>query len=157
MFEAPIATSPTTTRTYLSDPYAVGVSGTQRGMTEQQMSSFRRLLFLFDWKTLHHGDCIGADEQMHQVAVERGMGVVVHPPDVETKRAWCLADATRRPRPYLERNHDIVDETSYLIATPGEPEEQIRSGTWSTVRYARRLRRCMWLVLPDGSVVGPQP
>jgi len=41
------------------------------------------------------------------------------------------------PTPYLSRNRAIVDETEMLIATPAEFTEQQRSGTWSTVRYAR--------------------
>lgn len=148
---------PSTVEAKLADPLAVGFTGTQRGMAEQQMLAFRRLLFLFEWKVFHHGDCIGADAQAHEIAVERGMTTVAHPPEIDTKRAWVLADATRMARSYLDRNRDIVDETSYLIATPGEFEEQLRSGTWATVRYARSLKRCIWLVFPDGSVLGPQP
>ncbi len=137
---------------------AVGFTGTQKGMTPQQALAFRRLLFLFEWNEFHHGDCIGADAQAHDVAVERGMVTIAHPPEIDTKRAWMLTDATRVARPYLDRNKDIVNETSYMIATPGEMEEQLRSGTWSTVRYARTCRRgCLWLVMPDGSVIGPQP
>jgi hypothetical protein len=56
-------------------------------------------------------------------------------------------------KPYLSRNKDIVLETELLIATPGEEEEQIRSGTWSTVRYARSLKRMINIVLPDGRVI----
>lgn len=40
-----------------------------------------------------------------------------------------------------------------MIATPSSKEEELRSGTWSTVRYARKLRRPVTLIYPDGSVV----
>ena len=141
----------------IANDCAVAFTGTQRGMTEQQMLAFRRLLFLFEWNEFHHGDCIGADREAHDVAEERDMVVVIHPPSIVTKRAWRFAVETREPKPYIERNHDMVDECWYLIATPGEPEEQLRSGTWATVRYARTVGRCIWLALPDGSVIGPQP
>ena len=155
MLVAPTATGTTTSR--FKDNRSVAFTGTQRGMTEQQMSAFRRLLFLFEWNEFHHGDCIGADSEAHDVAQERGMLVVIHPPSIETKRAWRFVINTREPKPYIERNHDMVDECWYVIATPAQAEEQLRSGTWATVRYARTQGRCIWLVLPDGSVIGPQP
>ena len=56
-------------------------------------------------------------------------------------------------KPYLDRNKDIVLETQTLVATPAETTEQLRSGTWSTVRYARKLKRPAVLILPDGTIV----
>lgn len=42
-------------------------------------------------------------------------------------------------KPYLERNANIVEESSILIACPiDKNEEEWRSGTWSTVRKARK-------------------
>ena len=51
---------------------------------------------------------------------------------------------------YLVRNHDIVDVCDVLVATPGQKEEQIRSGTWATIRYARKIRKQIIIVYPDG-------
>jgi hypothetical protein len=39
-----------------------------------------------------------------------------------------------------------------LIAALGEKDEQLLSSTWSTVRYARRIGRSIYMVLPDGAV-----
>lgn len=161
--EAPgeIEVAPRTTRTFLSshpsNDFAVGFTGTQRGMTVQQALSVKRLLRLFEWTHFHHGDCIGADAEAHEIAIERGLKIVLHPPEIDDKRAWKFSEDTRRPKPYLDRNHDIVDECWYMVAAPGEDVEQLRSGTWATVRYARKLHRSLWLVLPSGEVVGPQP
>ena len=58
----------------------------------------------------------------------------------------------RTPRPYLSRNKDIVRETDMLIATPAEAEEQRRSGTWSTIRFARKLGKPVFVIWPDGTV-----
>jgi predicted Rossmann fold nucleotide-binding protein DprA/Smf involved in DNA uptake len=40
-----------------------------------------------------------------------------------------------------------------LIACPQTLKEEIRSGTWTTVRIARRLGRVIWLVYPNGAIV----
>lgn len=122
----------------------------------------------------HHGDCVGADAEAHLLALETGWDVVVHPPEDPKERAWCassdeseLANAVHEgmgygdelavvelpPRPYLDRNTDIVVESAMLVACPKEVEEQLRSGTWATVRAAERLGRLVVVVLPDGETV----
>lgn len=130
----------------------VGFTGTQRGMTPAQYDAVWGLLCYRAPGDFHHGDCIGADAQAAHLAKHAGMRIICHPPTNESKRAWVPADETRAPRPYLDRNKDIVGASEELIATPGEFEEQLRSGTWSTVRYARKLGRRVLLVLPDGSL-----
>jgi hypothetical protein len=88
----------------------------------------------------HHGDCVGADRQAH-IMVRALYGpsalIVVHPPIDSKKRAFSAGDIIRERKPYIERNHDIVDDSHYLLAAPLLPEEQQpRSGTWETWRYA---------------------
>ena len=51
------------------------------------------------------------------------------------------------PKPYLDRNRDIVDACEVLLATPDGPE-RLRSGTWSTVRYARKIGKPVEVRLP---------
>lgn len=96
----------------------------------------RDLLASYAAAILHHGDAIGADAEAHDIAIGLGCAIVVHPPAVETQRAFKAAAEIRAAKPYLVRNKDIVRETALLIAAPAEPVEQLRSGTWSTVRYA---------------------
>lgn len=128
----------------------IGFTGTQRGMTPAQKTSFEALIQELRLTEFHHGDCIGADQDAHDIVVRRDVWVVLHPPTVIDKRAFCVGNEKRVPKWYLERNHDIVDETDVLIAAPGEDVEQLRSGTWATVRYARKLRRTVYLLYPDG-------
>jgi hypothetical protein len=63
----------------------------------------------------------------------------VHPPILEAKRAFCKVDETRDPYPYLIRNKHIIMATQLLLACPQVGVEITRSGTWATIRLARRL------------------
>jgi hypothetical protein len=129
----------------------LGFTGTRRGMTLPQHDEVLRQM-LGSW-TLHHGDCIGADAQAHVAAQALSLEVVLHPPSENGQRAFCPASVARTPLPYLERNHAIVDECDYLIAAPGEKTERARgSGTWATIRYARKTGVPVTVVFPDGSV-----
>lgn len=114
------------------------------------------------WKRteFHHGDCVGADEEAHQLAVALRLDVILHPPELDRRRAWCENYvAEREPAPYLDRNHNIVDETEMLVAAPATKDEQLRSGTWATVRYARKQGRSIYFAWPDGYMTldGPAP
>lgn len=40
---------------------------------------------------------------------------------------------------YLDRNREMVDGADVLIAFPKTAEEETRSGTWATIRYARKV------------------
>ena len=114
----------------------IGFTGTRQGMTERQRSAVRDLLASYAGTILHHGDAIGADAEAHDIALALGCAIVIHPPAIATERAFKTAVEIRAAKPYLVRNKHIVRETALLIAAPAEPVEQLRSGTWSTVRYA---------------------
>lgn len=81
-----------------------------------------------------------------------GFRIVGHPPIVTSKRAFFQCDELRDPLPYLARNHKIVDAVQEMLACPGEVMEQLRSGTWATIRYARRVGKPVHVILPDGRV-----
>lgn len=129
----------------------VGFTGTQLGMTVAQRYRFAEFIQGKQIE-LHHGDCVGADAGAHGIAYDLGCKIVIHPPANPTKRAMCRgADEERPSAGYLDRNRDIVRETERLIAAPATATEELRSGTWSTVRYARKLGRPIWIIWPDGS------
>jgi hypothetical protein len=102
---------------------------------------------------LHHGGCRGADEQADAIARSVGAWIISHP----GPHGGTGGDETRRPLPYLERNRAIVDETDVLVATPQTPDEQMRSGTWATIRYARSQGKPVTVIAPDGSVANLAP
>ncbi|MAH51185.1 hypothetical protein CMI37_35535 [Candidatus Pacearchaeota archaeon] len=90
----------------------------------------------------HHGDCIGSDYDAHILLRQVSESVVVlYPPDITTKRAYCIGEVEKEPKPYLERNKDIVNNTDLLIACPKSDKEELRSGTWATIRYARKQNK----------------
>lgn len=131
-----------------------GFTGTSKppGMTSRQSKQFRRLIYRVS--QLHLGDCVNADAQAFEIAVSLGIRTIGHPPDYVGKRAYCAFDEERPAKPYLDRNRDIAAEgEGGLIATPKGWTEAFRgSGTWATIRYARKLHRRVWIIMPDGTV-----
>jgi len=132
----------------------VGFTGTQRGLTSAQLEQLRYVLTKLQPQIaeFHHGDCVGADAQAHQIAKELGLFVAIHPPSDSRKQAHCVGGRTYPPKPYLDRNHDIVDISYLLIGGSGTPDETIRSGTWATIRYGKKSQKKVLVIFPDGSV-----
>jgi hypothetical protein len=129
----------------------IGFTGTQLGMTFYQRRKIREQLQLMKPTEAHHGDCIGADQDFHILCRELNIPVVIHPPNIDAKRAFCEGEEVRevkQPKPYLDRNHDIVDASDIILATPAEAHEITRSGTWATIRYARRVGKSPLIFSP---------
>lgn len=140
----------------MTDILNVGFTGTRFGMTDAQKTVVRALtaglLVGTCGLVAHHGDCVGADANFHAIAKERGASVHGHPPVDETHRAFCPFDYAYPPLTHMARNRKIVEASEIMIATPREETEQEYGGTWKTVRMARKLKRPLALVLPDGRV-----
>lgn len=124
----------------------LGFTGTQHGMTDSQAQAVFDEMMLYGQvpeqvvTEAHHGCCVGADAQFDAMLAYMDKSVVVHghPPLNTSKMAKGLCcDIMHEPLEYLVRNRAIVDASNTLFAAPQGAEEQ-RSGTWSTVRYARR-------------------
>lgn len=132
----------------------VGFTGTRDGMTPQQKETVANLLEGFNAITVHHGDCVGADEDFNTIALSRGSEVVVHPPTDDRLRAFCNGKGvTVLPeKGYLARNRDIVLASEVLIATPKEEEPQPKGGTWYTVNYAKTTKTPLVIVWPNGVI-----
>jgi len=134
----------------------VGFTGTRKGMTDSQKLALRIFFSDHDVEEGHHGDCIGSDEEFHEICQEYGVGVVLHPPDDDRLRAFCEgALRVEPPRPFLVRNRIITDVCGILLAAPKETDEPMPArgqGTWSTVRYARRSGATFRIVWPEGAL-----
>lgn len=129
----------------------VGFTGTREGMTDMQSQFVFNAMIDLDPSQFHHGCCVGADAQADDMTgyLPTTCKVIGHPPEDTSMMAECSCDEFREPAPYLDRNKNIVDATDMIIAAPDGPERQ-RSGTWSTVRYARKNGKRVYLVWPSG-------
>lgn len=123
-------------------------------MTNNQKVSFlARWLLLkdsFSEIEFHQGQCIGADhDALVLVKSQGGAWTVSHPPLDDSKIHSIPCDETWPAKDYLSRNHDIVDITDLLIVAPETKEETRRSGTWITYRYAEKMEKPIFLILPE--------
>lgn len=125
----------------------ISFTGTQQGMTPTQKVVLERRLRELKATYLIHGGCIGADDEADQIAVSLGIERICYPStnleksiDPAILRARGNIRIYNRQQP-LVRNWDIVKNGVYLLACPSQVAEVLRSGTWATVRYARKLRQ----------------
>jgi hypothetical protein len=132
----------------------VGFTGTQTGMTPAQYTRLVTLLVELSPSIFVHGDCIGADAEAHLAALDVGILIEIRPGDNDNKRAFS-AGATKLhyPAANLYRNRAIVEQCDLILACPAERVERLRSGTWTTVRAARKATRELIIIYPDGSVL----
>lgn len=109
----------------------VGFTGTREGLSRRQFGQLSKMLH---WLVLthaneaefHHGACVGADLEAEALARAHGYKVIDH------------FTHSRASADMLKRNRDIVAHSDVLIAGPLQDAEELRSGTWATVRYARQ-------------------
>lgn len=140
----------------------VGFTGTQDGMTDEQHKALCRRVEALDVTEFHHGCCVGSDAEAFDVVLEYAPNakVVAHPPANRSKvseNTVAFSDEVREAKPYLVRDQDIVDESDVLVATPKTADEVRRSGTWATVRMARRAGKPVVIINPDGTETEERP
>lgn len=138
----------------------VGFTGTRAGMSTAQMETVTKLLKDLKPESVVHGDCYGSDKEFHDICIKL-QGSMTNPgppriviyPSTSKTRAYCEgAELIYPPEAPLKRDMRIARGCDKLIATPKEFEEQIRSGTWTTVRYARFANKLVYIILPDGEI-----
>lgn len=114
----------------------VGFAGTRAGMSRAQKDQLAYVLALFRHAdkvvdrvpVFVDGDCPdgGADQEARAIAEEHGCICRQEPPKDRTAKEL------------LARDRRIAQRCDVLVAAPSTDKEQLRSGTWTTVRYARR-------------------
>ena len=129
----------------------IAFTGSRSGMNNSQIVRVMRLIDAHRPEVVRHGDCVGADAQFHKLCLAYGKcQITIHPPTVTRMRAYCKgAYETMEPEPYLDRNKDMVNRSDLLIACPAGNKEELRSGTWSTVRYARKTVTELIIIYPS--------
>lgn len=122
----------------------IGFTGSREGMSIYQQEQFVLKLFELGITEFHHGDCDGADAQAHDIVREffPAVRIVVHPPKSDYLRAFKKGDHAMPADDYIPRDERIVDSTEYLLGAPKvTTTEEKRSGSWYTIRYARRTNK----------------
>lgn len=101
---------------------------------------------------IHHGDCIGADKDFHNLCEEfkidknKNLIIIIHPPNKNELRSFNNGDIVLQSKTYLERNTDIVTNSDIIIGCPQDSSKEIlRSGTWSTIRTARKMKKQLFI------------
>lgn len=120
----------------------VGFTGTQQGVSKERLANLRLQLTKLrsvGYTVFIHGGCIGADEQAARLARRLGFKTHCYPGTAGIKRADTEDDYVAQIKPFLDRNRGIVNASTVMIAMPKTSEEELRSGTWATIRYARKI------------------
>ena len=132
-------------------------TGTRQGLTPEQHDRLQDVIDVLQPVLVHNGACEGADRAMHRLCRGRAILSEYHPSNSE-QMAWAKSirhaqEAIRALRGPLLRNGVMVRlGVRGLIATPGEEHEILRSGTWATIRVARKHNRPIWIISPSGLV-----
>lgn len=131
----------------------IGFTGTREGMSRAQEEQLRYVIAvvrtadkLMDMATteFHQGGAPGADRAAAIVARDYGCEVHWHPSpgvlltEVMKTDPAAVTDEWHEVFPPLTRNRNIVANAHWLVAAPRSDVEELRSGTWATIRYARK-------------------
>ncbi len=152
-------------------------SGTRKGLTPAQRAALPSVLATLPERVLH-GGCHGADRDFHAFIINTvhalvparvdATGIVLPKatlievyPSYPNQLTWAnlrfIEDAPllceiHELHDPLVRNRIIASRCDALLACPGEAQEVLRSGTWMTVRAARKAAKLVTIIAPDGTV-----
>jgi hypothetical protein len=137
----------------------VGFTGTRDGMSYEQKQSLKEFLqgtaksanFDNTQVKFHHGDCIGADTEAHEIAYQLGWFLEIHPPTNTKYRAFCGPGYIHPPKSYLRRNEDIVKASHVVIGCPKDFSH--KGGTWYTIDYAKLQCKDLVIIHPNGRIL----
>lgn len=132
---------------------SIGFTGSRDGMTDKQKSTVSDLIrIISNINEIHHGDCIGCDEDFFEIVTNLHDDIETHshPCTIDSMRAHTKSDIEYEPGHPLDRNKNIVDLSDYIIGCPGTEEEVVRSGTWATIRYAKKENKSVIVIWPNG-------
>ena len=135
----------------------IGFTGTRHGLTPLQREAVAAILERATRAgafVAHHGDCVGADAEFHDLCRMLPQSyIVVHPGPLEDlpNQAGRVGDERRLHLPHMRRNKNIVIAATVMIAAPFELSPQEHGGTWRTIEMARKAKRPLAIVSSDGA------
>lgn len=133
-------------------------TGTRSGMKPEQKNSVKNWLKQLRPHLVIHGDCIGADAEFHDIVRELFTADECKIAAYPVLGTLCAskhedADEVIVCKKHIERNRKMVDRgyqgSGVLIAVSPTTFELQRSGTWSTIRYARNMGMDMFISYPE--------
>lgn len=135
----------------------IGFTGNRNGLNNIQKEEIHIILDKYDDIIVSHGDCIGADSDFHKLCIEyrnehnsnkqKNLIIHIYPPNKSILRGFNKGDILMTEKPYLERNLDIINNSDIIIACPiDKTKEELRSGTWSTIRQAKKLNKDVYIL-----------
>src|SRR5262245_59641213 len=122
-------------------------------MSDQQRNRITDILTVLQPQIIMNGCCEGADRDIWEICRNWTIEFEFHPSNPE-QMAWARAhahkyEAINTIRLPLSRNRVMVRKgVRGLIATPSQNMEILRSGTWATIREARKIGRPIWIITP---------
>lgn len=135
-------------------------TGSRHGPTEPQRLAFTTWLTTAKPGRLLNGLAIGCDEWALLAAKDYSWELEGFPCNITSQVSTVALELARGeyggkchgPMAPLLRNQLMVDLADSLLAMPAGMEEELRSGTWATIRHARKRRKPIVFFWPDGSV-----
>jgi hypothetical protein len=136
----------------------VSVTATRDGITQKQADVFRREFAKVCCWQFFHGDCTGGDEQLASLVkyeMSRKWGaevrprIVAYPSSLALQRAHFPSHVSAPAMPPLLRNKMMINIADITFAFPRTSQEIIRSDTWQSIRYCRKVRQPLYLCYPD--------
>jgi hypothetical protein len=126
----------------------VGITASRYGITMRQEAGFVAICSVAT--ELHHGNCVGGDVQLVRVLMRHNKAcrLIGHPGNSPEWQAQIESDEEFAPKPNLDRNADIVEWCDVLVAAPQSLTEKLRSGTWATIRMARKAGKPVIILDP---------
>lgn len=141
-------------------PRLLGFSGTRRNLRAHERFIVNDVLDnLHAWAGFVTGACCGIDHYVGEHLARRfpmHQHVVLVPADRSRVARWWepfgeIVQVREMPpeTTYADRNRAIVSASVHLMAFPeGAERDHPRSGTWQTIRMAKRVHDAHPLVLP---------
>lgn len=151
--------------------FHLGTTGSRYGLPDAQHFGFTNAIMVIAsvWFSalgkqnstfhLHHGCATGADSAAHYSVrlltntVIHGHPGVNHRGEAAYRMPYTEYNIMHPEKPYLARNADIVSFANALVAAPQYEEthpKSAHSGTWQTIRLARKASIPILIVWPDG-------
>jgi hypothetical protein len=135
----------------------LGFIGTTKGLNKAQKATLAKLLSKLGPEEIHLGDHSGDDAEFEPIARIFPSRLIFHPHRVDKDHPYqsraMLAKGSEESVAVvgrLEALRDIVDVAETMIFTPTEREPKSHDECWAAIYYARRRRKQIWYVFPDG-------